>query len=280
MLEKLANISMPFHQACMHLAPQGRYQDAYQAIVCGAPLPESLFRGQLEHTGLYFLIASTATHLLFVESWLRWCLEKRRWAWAPVFGAAFLLTLVSSCSAPSLRACTGLILGRMVSWLKLGWSRTQVITAAGLTAAVFCPSRASMLGLILSWAASLAVGGLSGPPNSSRHWWQSLGGQVRIYAFLVPPLLPIAVPHPFSILAAFVCFPTVATFLFSLSLIAVAIPGTSRFIDWQWDAFQLLIAKLAALMPPGLQPLPVPVALLFIYLALLTACAWRTEGAR
>jgi hypothetical protein len=274
--EKYADFSMPFHQACLTLAPQAVHHASYSAVICGESSRNVTMHSELESSGLLFFLASAGTHLLCVEWLIVRTKHPQRLPWACMAASLVVFTLLSGFNATAVRALASLAFSRLQMLLNLSWTRSQILTAAGSCALWFCNSRGSLLGLALSWTAALAFG-LSVRrqqiPVLLRHTWN----QLRLYVLLIPPLLPISVPSPATILVVAVFFPWLAISLFLISLGSFFLPSTTLLAEPLWCLVDQLALFLARLIPSGLQPCAIPLWTIVLYVALLTACAWWRE---
>ncbi|HEX4923650.1 MAG TPA: ComEC/Rec2 family competence protein [Bdellovibrionales bacterium] len=235
------------------MTPTGSYKPYYDAIVCGAPLPDRL-AAPFQVTGLIHLLVVSGTHLIFLSELLRRAGIQRFEIHAAILSGFVVMT---GGQAPALRALAALILGALSRWLGLSWSHLDVTLASGMLLWALFPELITKLSFLLSWAAALSLS-LTGGGGLKRH--------IAMFAFLYPVLAPLAPPHPASIFFNWLFAPVVGSFLFPASLAATLVPPLATASNLLWSVTETVLTTLAM----GLTPLPPadppPRAALWVYL--------------
>lgn len=285
-----AEFSLPFHKACLALLNTENHASEYQTVMCASPKSYLPHIDQLQHSGLGFMLSSAGAHLLFFD-WLFGKLNQKNLKLSPlIFCFLLILALMTNFNVVHVRAFLSFWITRMVAKLNLGWTRTQVVTTAGLTSLPFCftqsSGQGSLLGLLLSWTAAesmaLGFGQYTGLELSwsghrlIRRLLDSLWLQIRLYILLIPSLLTIAhsVPHPISILLVTITFPFLSHLLFIASFSVLIWQPTEMVGNFIWDKFGLVVSSLSNIMPSSFEPCSIPTGVLTAYLVILTAIGW------
>jgi hypothetical protein len=259
--ETLATWLLPFHDKCVSFAPKSVHAELYGALVCGTRLSNPELKHQLARMGLIHLLVVSGAHLLILEGMGKKLLFKFRWAQWGLWILLLLFAMTNRFQPPVFRALTLLSLARTNSRFKLGWTKAQMVAAAGMISLCVCADRHAVASLTLSWTASLAICMALG-----RSKLESNG---MVYALLIPALLPLAVPHPMSILANWIFAPILGGFLFPAALFSFFIPGLSILVDPIFDLALVGLSHLTGLAPEPFDPLPTGLLWTWIYLASL-----------
>jgi hypothetical protein len=175
------------------------------------------------------------------------------------------------------------MLRRLNHSLRLSWSDVQVATISGFFSLTFCRSRSDVLSLTLSWGASLALAGFSAWTRAKRtdqpaglltKIMGALKRQVFIFVCLTPLLLPLAPPHPLTILTNWILGPLLEALLFPLSLAAVVFhrifPSIVFVTDGFWSFAIAVLGGVAHYLPSPLPSARVAHAWPWAYLGVLS----------
>ena len=164
-----------------------------------------------------------------------------------------------------LRSFTGLILQRCQKAWALNWTTLQVISASGLLLLPFAVVHREQLSLVLGWTASLAARCFARTTRFRKH--------LRIYLLLAPCLLPLALPHPLSVLVTFVSGAVLPWLTLPAALAEFALPGLHPLIEIMANGFEASLRTIDQALPEPLTACAIPVSILFVYLIALTGCA-------
>ncbi len=281
MLENSADFLLPIHNACRSHLTGYEHALLYQALMCGAKYTDPNITDPLHRIGMGMILTSTGSHLLFLEICLHSVVTLKKHAARPhrrilVWLAMTFFALVNLLNPILMRVALKMLLRDLNFNLKLGWTRVQTVTAAGLCALPFCLSDGAINGLLVGWIASLAATGFFQPQREHNLWQRPLF-QLRVYLLILPALIPYSVPHPVSLLAHIFLFPAAGIILMACALSLTLIPALSPLIDSIISGLFFLLAKTAPYFPLGTSPHPVPMLFLVAYLSTLTIWAWQLE---
>jgi hypothetical protein len=287
LFEDSAEILMPIHDACRNHLTGHEQTLLYQAVICGVKYTPPNILDPLHRVGMGMILTSGGSHLLFLEICLRsvvnffdekghFARPNRRLIFWITWVAVVFFALMNLLNPILVRVAIKMFLRDLNFALKLGWTRVQVVTAAGICALPFCSSRGAINGLLVGWIASLAVTGFYLPQRDTSLWHRPLF-QIRVYLLLIPALIPFSIPHPFSIFAHILLFPVAGITLMFCSLSVALVPSVSPLIDSIISGLVLLLEKAGPFFPIGLSPQPLPLIFLVSYLIILTLWAWHLE---
>ncbi len=187
----LAKASQSSHLLCLSRIPNSQYSNLYQALCCGAAIPQNspvmlLFR----HLGLVHLLVVSGLHLVLIEKAIVLALG---WA-GPVSKKSylFLLPFVFICrfQPPVVRAFLQVCVGKLNSFFHLFWSRSLLTLISGVLGVVLFPQWLISLSFQLSFGASL----MACLPISN--WKKAIAFYIGLYPFLAT----LGAAHPFSLL--------------------------------------------------------------------------------
>lgn len=284
----LAKLTHPAQRVCIDHAPSSPHRDLLTALVCGKRLPNSDLKSDFVRTALLHLIVASGSHLALIEGIIRTSL-RRLWGGRKrleLLVAAILLaySLFAGLCPPFLRVLLFWGLWQFCDVMKLGWSRLQALTMAGFAALLCCNREMDLLSLALSWIAGLAVHIVnveSHPLNKSirsmeNRFLRSLTFHTLMYLLMIPALMPLATPHPMSILWNFCLGPALAIILFPLAALAFIAPQFLLvFINAVFDRAVEVVHFAARSTPGGFQKALLPIAWVWVYLfTLLAASHW------
>ncbi len=270
----LAEFSTPIQSYCISLSPQSTHAEVYRALVCGDRLTSPILRESLRQTSLLHLIVASGTHLIVIEALLRRALGKRRWSAASVGICLGLYALMTGLGPPFVRVLLAWLLKALNDRFRLCWSRTQILMMSGTFSLLVCSTRWDLLSLSLSWIAGFAVE-LAG----DRHQKDPLKFHALVYAFMIPALLPLTVPHPVSIVWNLLLGPVLTLALFPLAGLAIFVPTVMLFpIDFVFSLAFALIDSAAGLTPQGLNKSSLNPGWPWIYLAGLMLTSFWFES--
>ena len=229
----------------------------------------------------------SGSHVVFLESLLfslaaRW--PAMRHLQLPVLIA---FALANRLDAIVIRAVSQRLLAQLSSRFQLGWTSLQCLAGSGLTAIGFCQGRPALLSLSMSWILCLALIEPRFPrdvedktparPKLNR----ALNTNLRAYILIAPALLPLALPHPLSIVFNLLVSPIIGLILFPAALLAFLFPWLVPFCDRLWIVFTRLVSDLAERVPAAFAPCPLPTWALILYLTALMATAlWQERTGR
>jgi hypothetical protein len=267
--ETLAMWLLPFHDKCVSYTPKSVHAELYSALVCGTRLSDPELKQQLARLGLIHLMVVSGAHLLILEAMGKKLLFKLRWARWSLWLILLLFAMANRFQPPVFRALALLSLARANSHFRLGWTRAQMVAVAGMISLCVCADRRALASLSLSWTASLALS-----LASRRSKLESHG---VIYVLLIPALLPLAVPHPTSILTNWIFAPVLGIALFPAALFSFFVPGLARFVDPALDSALWGLNKVMSVAPETFDPLPTGLAWTWIYLACLNLAVIAIE---
>lgn len=260
----LYQTSLPFHELCLQLAPQGEWSPLYQALVCGANLGNTEFTEALRRTSLLHVAIVSGSHLVLLETILTRSLPQKFSSFSLVTTLLFVFCLMTGWQAPAVRAMTTLFLQRLNQKKKLSWTGPQMTFFSGVLTWIVFPRWFFSYSFILSWGASLS---LCLVPNSAqlklKEQWRV---HLFVYILLLPLLLPFGGMHPFSIICNWLVGPVFSVLFFPLSLMAFLIPWISPITDFVWEQAVLIITEIGRFIPPSELQLKVPLTLLWIYI--------------
>lgn len=276
-----AALTQTLHVSCIKACPNSEHRDLYRAVVCGASIPMTSIRFSFTQTGLIHLLVVSGSHFIVLESLLRATVLKffpspsRAVA---LFFLLFLFALMTKGSPPITRAFISWSLLSIASARRMGWTRLQIVTMAGFLTLPFAREKWSLISLFLSWLAALALETTRRPERDDESFWQkakvALATNTKVYLALIPPLLPLAIPHPLSILSNAIFAPVMGLVLFPGSLLATifshVVPKFVVVTDAMWTLAIWCVKKSAQTIPSGLHGQTFPREFLVIYLASLT----------
>ncbi len=191
MTSYLTKASQTSHLLCISRVPDSQYSNLYQALCCGASIPQNspvmlLFR----HLGLVHLLVVSGLHLVLIEKAIVLALG---WA-GPVSKKSylFLLPFVFICrfQPPVVRAFLQVCVGKLNSFFHLFWSRSLLTLISGVLSIVLFPQWLISLSFQLSFGASL----IACLPISN--WKKAIAFYIGLYPFLAT----LGAAHPFSLL--------------------------------------------------------------------------------
>ena len=274
MLNITAELTLPLHKACLLLAPVSENAGLYTAMICGnrTSINES-FKFALSQMALLHLLVVSGFHLAFLESLLRVLLPRSQSPIRRIFiwSVLILFALINQLRAPIARALIALVLRSTNRAFGLQWTRLQIITASGFATFAFCRTNSDRQALLLSWLATLALTGIE---NNERSRFQALFIHTRAYVLILPALLPLSAPSPFSILCNWILAPLLGIVLFPASLLGFLIQPLVPVTDCLWKIARLGLELLSSLTPNGASPIAISQLALWSYLALITFCFW------
>jgi len=231
----LAEVSMPFHNACVHFTPEGEWRDAYLGIVCGDNLQKDSFFNALRVTGLLHLMVVSGSHLVFLEIIVRKILTRNSKIICVIL---ILFTAMTSFQPPVVRSLLSIFVRAASSRYKLHWPETQVVLIAGFLCWGLFPEWIANYSFILSWAAALSLASSSNIKGIYRH--------IFIYLFLIAFIGPLGVSHPISIVLNWLLAPLMGGLLFPLSLAIYVLPFLQPVGDFCWMIFDKLLVFIAS----------------------------------
>lgn len=277
MHENAAEILMPIHSACLAHLTGTEHRELYQAMVCGSKVHNLSISEPLKALGLYTILSSSGSHLLFFEHCIRsiiWRIEENSQRNYRIFfwPMAILFATINLFNAIVVRATLLLLLRDCNRALKLNWTETQLITTAGLCSMPFCRGPTQVSGLLVGWSASLALAAFGRKRGVGR-----LNRQLRLYLLLVPVLIPFSVPHPLAIIAQLLLVPAVGIALMGASLTLVVTPRAGPIVDAAVTVAKKALLLISANFPEGLTPLHLPLGVLAAYVGALTLWTWNLE---
>lgn len=293
----VAEIALPFHSACLQASPRVEHQIILEALVCGKSLPIDNTHHLLQTTGLLHLMVVSGSHLIFLERLLKPMVTHFHLPRLIVLMILLGFTLASRAEPPVLRAFISLLLFVLQRKIALGWTPLQQTTISGFITLLFCHDRASYHSLLLSWTAALAMlrfpQTLSFPARPVRSkdrkvrswvlgasllWLDALRVSLRAYLFLLVALLPLALPHPLTILCNWLLAPVLGGVLFPLALLVFALPSCADLFAGIWQTQIRLLELAASMIPESGAPIErLSPTWLWSYLATLTVLLFIRE---
>jgi predicted membrane metal-binding protein len=254
----------PVHQLCMDRAPDSRFRDWYQAIVCGTNLPPSSEKNEFQRTGLIHIIVVSGSHLVFLDEILEAVLGTSRWAAWLRWLALLFFSLASNLQPPVTRALVQRGCGWCARRTHRPFRSLHLQLLSGLLTVALFPQWWSSLSFLMSWLCALA---LSVPMPSNNPLWRS----VAIYLLLLPAMIGIQFPHPSSILFNVVFGPILGLVLFPMSLLGFLHPFLARLCDFGWESLFWIFRELP--IPETQANLVFPVLWLILYLLIAQAAS-------
>lgn len=246
MTSYLTKASQTSHFLCISRIPDSQYSSLYQALCCGAAIPQNspvmlLFR----HLGLVHLLVVSGLHLVLIEKAIVLALG---WA-GPVAKKSylFLFPIVFICrfQPPIVRAFLHICVGKLNSEFHLNWGRSLLTLISGMIGVVLFPQWLTSLSFQLSFGASL----IACLPISN---WKKA---IAFYIGLSPFLATLGAAHPFSLLVNIALTLIAAVPLLAISWTIWFSPPLESLLSKLTDVILLLLDQVAQWIPVPLQPL-------------------------
>lgn len=225
-LNYVASSTHWIHTLCQTYAPLSEFREFYSAIVCGSSLTSPKASLLLRKSGLLHLIVVSGSHLVFLSILLYHLAPKKTPHWFKHLMLGFYV-LVTGLQPPVLRAFITQSLFSLNNRFKLFTGGHQIIWSAGLVCILLSPTILVSYSFLLSWGASLAL--------CLTHQQNGVTKHMNIYFVMLPLLLPLAAPHPISILFNSVMAPFLAFLLFPMSLLSFVLPFLTIITDPIWE---------------------------------------------
>lgn len=206
---------------CKSVLPNSALEPLYNALICGANLPQSHEKQIFVDTGLIHLMVVSGSHLVFIEILLGFL--PRRLCMI-VLGAYCFFT---GFQAPVVRAFLRRLIARPLTDLS-GMTSLQIEAATVLIALALYPQWLGSRSFLMSWMCGLA---LCSPPifKSFKHFDLA----VKAYIFL----LPFCWASPMTVAWNTLLAPFVGFILFPACILAMVIPPFTAVSDLMWKAF-------------------------------------------
>ena len=266
---------------CVYHLPDTQYHDLYAAILCDQKIGDANLRADFARTALLHLIVASGTHLILIERFMN--SVSVRYKAARLFLGPLLLAfaLATGLSAPFVRILCAWGYASIQRKFRLGWSSLHILILAGFTTLLinFSLHRdgSGLLSLALSWIAGTAILCIRPQRQQGRRSDEAVNQfqlQITMYCFMIPALLPLAVPHPMSILWNLLLAPLLSALFFPLALLAAFSPHfIVSGIDFIFALMVKLLHLLAGVTPDGLQKYRMPILWPWIYLFSLSLAA-------
>lgn len=255
----LKELAQPAHEICLGLVPASKHAALYAAMVCGERLPSTEFKQQLISLGVIHLLVVSGSHLIFLEQLAKNLTERFQSGRSAVFIILVLFTLSASLQAPAVRALIAWTLNGLNRRLQLCWTPLQLITIAGAMSLPFAVALDQVFSLQLSWAAALGLAAWSS--NGKNGFTQLLAQNSAVFVLMVPLMLTLTLPHPFSILVNVAIGSLVGTILFPVSLAVLMlskhISAVTTLGDAAWRGFAWGVERISSFAPsPWLERAP------------------------
>ncbi len=219
------DLSLEAHDFCLQSAPSSRWQDFYQAIVCGKKLQASSQWQQMKNLGMVHILVVSGVHLAFLSQTLRF-LFFRRLPESLENLLLFSLVVVCQFQAPALRAWCYLLIRRINKKKKLFLKPSGLL----LVTVIFClslnPLFFTSLSLPMTWLACLGIG--FGRNSFTQAFF--------CFLFLQPILSQWGSPSPLTIGVNALITPLVGMVLFPASLFCFFLPFLIPIVDSLWEA--------------------------------------------
>ncbi len=246
MTSYLIKASQTSHLLCISRIPDSQYSNLYQALCCGATIPQNspvmlLFR----HLGLVHLLVVSGLHLVLIEKAIVLALG---WA-GPVAKKSylFLLPFVFICrfQPPVVRAFLQICVGKLNSGFHLFWGRSLLSLISGVIGVVLFPQWLISLSFQLSFGASL----IASLPISN---WKKA---IAFYIGLSPFLATLGAAHPFSLLVNIALTLITAVPLLVISWTIWFFPPLESLLSRLTGVILSILDQVAQWIPLPLQPL-------------------------
>lgn len=260
----LFELSLPFHEMCLQLAPSSHHQLLYSALVCGSNLQNDSFSEALRSTSLLHIAIVSGSHLVLLESILRWLLPKQLSQFKSIFFLLLIFCLMTAWQPPAVRSLLTLLLQKLNQNYRLNWNGLQLTFFAGISTWCFFPQWYFSYSFLLSWGASLAL--CLVPQVAQLKFHQQWQVHLSVYVLLMPLLIPFGGSHPFSVLCNWWIGPLFSFLLFPLSLVAFLIPPLTLVTDFMWSLSVQFISFIGAYVPQPDLSVETPISLLWFYL--------------
>lgn len=254
--EYLAEAGLRLQILCNdHVVPH-EFKKLTAAVVCGAPLSQGPITHLFQLTGLVHLLVVSGGHLVFLERILHVFFSKvPRFQFFLGF-LLFVFTLLTGFQPPCVRAFTHWCLQRYSKRTRLFWRPWQTTLISGLGLLLLFPNWLSSYSFLLSWGCALAV---------SVRSKGVIRKQITLYVTLLPFLLPLSAPHPYSIILNLFITPLFGLLIFPLGIFHFAIPQVTSVLDLAWLYLVKGLEHVSKYMPP-FEPMQLPKWGLWIYL--------------
>jgi predicted membrane metal-binding protein len=264
--ETLAKFTTPAHKICTSRFLNSEQKEFHAAIICGANLESVETYESFRRTGLIHLIVVSGTHLVWIEIALRLFLARfPRGKWLSV-GLLILFAVAARLQPPIVRAGLSMALTSANRRWSLGWTPLHRALFAGVLTLFLFPKWLGSTSLLLSWSAALV---LSLDDERNRDPWRK---QITIYLVMFVLLLPLAAPHPLTIVFNVLVAPLVAGLLFPLSVIVFVLPFSAVLLD-PLLAWALWLLELLSRLVPDFAP-SYSVAPFFLWIYLFSVQAY------
>lgn len=244
-----AEISRPFHQACLKSTPIFEHRDQIQALICGRSLRDLRSRESWRDLGVIHILVVSGGHLSILATLLTSLLfrtgrntKQERVGFHAVGALLTLFALGSRLQPPVLRALFDWWFGPKLK--SVGWHERERPLVSTWLALPFSQSEFDLVALGLSFFASMALVAMRVPLSEAgspigklinsliRATWM----QLAIWWMVLPFLVSIGVPHPVSSLSNLALAP-----IFGAVLIPAAV---FTFVSGFWGGGVYLVEKL------------------------------------
>lgn len=245
MIGHLTKASQTSHLMCLSRIPASQYTNLYQALCCGASIPQNspimlLFR----HLGLVHLLVVSGLHLVLIEKAMVIALS-----WAGPFSKKsylFLLPFLFICrfQPPVVRAFLQVCVGKFNTGFHLFWNRSLLTLVSGAISLVLFPQWLISLSFQLSFGASL----MACLPVSN--WKKAIAFYIGLYPFLAT----LGAAHPFSLLVDIILTLLTAVPLLAISWTICFFPSLESLLSRLTSVILSILDQVAQLIPLPLQP--------------------------
>jgi len=188
----ISNLIKSLNSQCLNFTPDSLNRDVYSALICGNKLSAHEFSQNLKNLGIYHVIIVSGSHLIFLSILVEKFFSTTRFRKLKFVTLPLLITyaLATGAEPPVVRALLGLVIDSYQRKMKLFWNQNEVILISVIISLVLFDPWKKSYSLILSYIASVALS-LSKNKNL-------IYKNIKIFAFIMPFLLPLSAPPPFS----------------------------------------------------------------------------------
>jgi len=259
---QMSDWSRSLHERCLQQAPDSRHTKLARALVCGENLQPSETTLWFQKTGLLHLMVVSGSHLIWLEWLLRLLLRRVPGAGFFILMILLLFAGVALLAPPVTRSAISLMLSQLSNRHSLRLTSTQLVFFSGLISLLLFPHWISSFSLLLSWTAALAL-------SLQKKSDSLLRFQVRIYLVMALCLLPIALPHPVSVLTNLILSPLLGAILFPVCLMGFAFEPLAPLSDLMFDLLLVILKEISIGMPDENMRLQIAKPLIWVYLTSL-----------
>ncbi len=258
LLSYLANAILTLHKQCLVIAPDIHQKPLIQALLCGRSLAKGPLYSALQSTGLLHLIVVSGAHLVFIEQNINFLCRKLKLLEYFRLPLLVAFSFATNFQPPIARALCFRLFRKLSRSLGLNHPPLLSSLLSGLVLLAFIPQWSQSYSFHLSWVAQLAL--LLGSEKKSRFQ------QFAIYFLLLPLLIPLGPPHPFSIFLNLLVTPLIGFLLIPAALFACLLfPLWPSSVEFIWRNLELFFLWLGQVSPDSLYSSPLPGVFLYSF---------------